>query len=118
MLDNVSPDLLVGIESIEMIQSLGEASEMVVNFKLTSKFRQLLQFPQEWQILARVLDFVNAVLLPCGIFLPSEPAAQPSGLTPGHTHTARESRGGGHQSRNTYVQWHPQLAQGFVLLSD
>lgn len=63
MLDDICPDLLMGIESIEVIQSLGEASEMVVNLKLASKFRQLLQFPQKWQIFARVLDFVNVVQL-------------------------------------------------------
>lgn len=56
MLDDICPDLIMGIESIQMIQSLGEAGEMVVNFKLTSKFRQLLQFTQEWKIFTRILD--------------------------------------------------------------
>lgn len=55
MLDNIGPNLIMGIESIQMLQSLGETREMIVNLELTSSFGELLQFTQEWKVFTGVL---------------------------------------------------------------
>lgn len=44
----------MGVQSVQMLQSLSKAAEMVVDLELTSSLWELLQFTEERKILARI----------------------------------------------------------------
>lgn len=59
MLYDISVHLVIGVESMEMLQSLGPAAEIIVNFETTSIVGKLLKFPQEWKVFSRVLHEIR-----------------------------------------------------------
>lgn len=48
MLDHICANLIVGIESIQMSQSLFEARKVIVDLKLTPSLWELLKLTKEW----------------------------------------------------------------------
>lgn len=59
MLYDIGTHLVIGIESMEMLQSLGPAAKIVVNFETASILRKLLKFAQEWEVFSRVLHEIR-----------------------------------------------------------
>ena len=57
--DGVRTQFFVRIEGMKMSQGLSIPSKVVVNFKVSSKFRGFLELAEEWQIFTRVLSDVR-----------------------------------------------------------
>lgn len=61
VLDGVCPKLVICACCMQSLQSLGPAAEVVIDFEVLSKLRELLELPQEWEVLAGILDGISNV---------------------------------------------------------
>lgn len=78
--DGIRPQFVVGIEFVKMAQSLGPASQVVINLELASGVGKLLELTQEREIFARILDTKSGtwVCVDWEIVLPAGLAEQPA----------------------------------------
>lgn len=79
MLYDINAYLVICVESVEMLQSLGPAAKIVVYFETASIFRKLLEFPQEWEVFSGVLrEIRDSFASHTAPTLPFEPVERPT----------------------------------------
>lgn len=79
MFYDIGAYLVIGVQSVEMLQSLGPAAKIVVNFKTASIVGKLLEFPQEWEVFSGVLHEIrDSFASQTAPILPFEPVEQPT----------------------------------------